>query len=124
MSAGCSSCCCWQFFVVLVSQAVRQPRRQELSSSGLARQLPPDHSGPATAIVVNDTAYLVDLGPGVVQRANAAFLRGVQPLEPIRLRVAFITHLHSDHTLGIRTSFSLRGQSAGALRSRCTVPRA
>lgn len=60
----------------------------------------PDHSGPATAIVVNDTAYLVDLGPGVVRRANAAFLRGVQPLEPIRLRVAFITHLHSDHTLG------------------------
>ena len=60
----------------------------------------PDHSGPATAIVVNDTAYLVDLGPGVVRRANAAFLRGVQPLEPTRLRVAFITHLHSDHTLG------------------------
>ena len=26
----------------------------------------PDHSGPGTAIVVNDTAYLVDLGPGVV----------------------------------------------------------
>lgn len=60
----------------------------------------PDHSGPGTAIVVNDTAYLVDLGPGVVRRANAAFLRGVQPLEPTRLRVAFITHLHSDHTLG------------------------
>lgn len=60
----------------------------------------PDRSGPATAIVVNDTAYLVDLGPGVVRRANAAFLRGIQPLEPTRLKVAFITHLHSDHTLG------------------------
>src|SRR6266567_3209996 len=35
----------------------------------------PDHSGPATAIVVNDTAYLVDLGPGVVRRASAAFAR-------------------------------------------------
>ena len=32
----------------------------------------PDRSGPATAIVVNDTAYLVDFGPGVVRRAAAA----------------------------------------------------
>lgn len=60
----------------------------------------PEHSGPATAIVVNDTAYLVDLGPGVVRRASAAFARGVAALEPTRLKVAFITHLHSDHTLG------------------------
>ena len=60
----------------------------------------PDHSGPATAIVVNDTAYLVDLGPGVVRRASAAYARGIAALEPTRLRVAFITHLHSDHTLG------------------------
>jgi ribonuclease BN (tRNA processing enzyme) len=60
----------------------------------------PERSGPATAIVVNDTAYLVDFGPGVVRRANAAFLRGIAALEPTRLRVAFVTHLHSDHTLG------------------------
>ena len=60
----------------------------------------PDHSGPATAIVVNDTAYLVDLGPGVVRRASAAFARGIAALEPTRLKVVFITHLHSDHTLG------------------------
>ncbi|MBR0343784.1 MAG: hypothetical protein IJI03_00810 [Rudaea sp.] len=32
----------------------------------------PDHSGPATAIVVGDQAYLVDFGPGVVRRAAAA----------------------------------------------------
>jgi ribonuclease Z len=60
----------------------------------------PERSGPATAIVVNNTAYLVDVGPGVVRRANAAFLHGVQALEPTRVRVAFVTHLHSDHTLG------------------------
>ena len=60
----------------------------------------PDHSGPATAIVVNDTAYLIDLGPGVVRRASAAYARGITALEPTRLKVAFITHLHSDHTLG------------------------
>jgi ribonuclease BN (tRNA processing enzyme) len=61
----------------------------------------PDRSGPATAIVVNDVAYLVDFGPGVVRRANAAFLEtGIAALEPTRLRVAFVTHLHSDHTVG------------------------
>lgn len=61
----------------------------------------PDRSGPATAIVVNDVAYLVDLGPGVVRRASAAFLdKDVKALEPTKLRVAFITHLHSDHTVG------------------------
>jgi hypothetical protein len=33
----------------------------------------PDSSGPATAIVVRDTPYLVDFGPGVVRRAGAAY---------------------------------------------------
>src|SRR5436190_1801906 len=33
----------------------------------------PDRSGPATAIIVNGTAYLVDFGPGIVRRASAAF---------------------------------------------------
>lgn len=61
----------------------------------------PDRSGPATAIIVNGTAYLVDFGPGVVRRASAAFLdKGIKALEPTKLRVAFVTHLHSDHTVG------------------------
>ena len=61
----------------------------------------PDRSGPATAIVVNGVAYLVDLGPGVVRRANAASIaKHIEALEPTKLRVAFITHLHSDHTVG------------------------
>jgi ribonuclease Z len=61
----------------------------------------PDRSGPATAIVVNDIAYLVDFGPGVVRRANAAAIgRGITALQPTRLQIAFVTHLHSDHTVG------------------------
>ena len=61
----------------------------------------PDRSGPATAIVVNGSAYLVDFGPGVVRRATAAmFDRGIKALEPTNLTVAFLTHLHSDHTVG------------------------
>src|SRR5713226_3375716 len=61
----------------------------------------PERSGPATAIVVNDAAYLVDFGPGVVRRASAAFRdKDIKALEPTKLRVAFVTHLHSDHTVG------------------------
>jgi ribonuclease BN (tRNA processing enzyme) len=61
----------------------------------------PDRSGPATAIVVGDSAYLVDFGPGVVRRAEAAVLsRGITAVEPGNLKVAFVTHLHSDHTAG------------------------
>ena len=60
----------------------------------------PDHSGPATAIVVGDRAYLVDFGPGVVRRAAAAAARDTSALEPTNLTIAFLTHLHSDHTAG------------------------
>lgn len=59
-----------------------------------------DRSGPCVAIVVNETPYLIDLGPGVVRRATAAFRKGVAGLHYSKLKVAFITHLHSDHTLG------------------------
>jgi ribonuclease BN (tRNA processing enzyme) len=63
----------------------------------------PDRSGPATAVVVNDTAYIVDFGPGVVRRATAAFQAGILPLGfgASNVTTAFLTHLHSDHTLGL-----------------------
>jgi len=60
----------------------------------------PDRFGPAVAVVVNDVPYLVDAGPGVVRRAAAAHRNGVVGLEVSRLRSAFFTHLHSDHTAG------------------------
>lgn len=60
-----------------------------------------DRWGPAVAIVVNGTPYLVDAGAGVVRRASAAFDRGVVGLEVKRLDTVFLTHLHSDHTVGL-----------------------
>jgi ribonuclease Z len=60
-----------------------------------------DRSGPATAVIVDDVAYIVDLGPGVVRRARAAATaHSLKALEPTNLRIAFVTHLHSDHTIG------------------------
>ena len=73
----------------------------------------PDRSGPATAIVVDNNAYLVDFGPGVVRRAKAAVLdRHIAALEPANLKVAFATHLHSDHTAGY-PDLILTGWTAG-----------
>jgi ribonuclease BN (tRNA processing enzyme) len=60
----------------------------------------PDRSGPSVAIVVNNTPYLVDCGPGVVRRASAAFRNGVAGLAVQKLKTLFVTHLHSHHTLG------------------------
>ncbi len=60
----------------------------------------PTAQGPSLAVVVNGTPYTVDCGPGIVRRASAAYLAGVEGLEVSRLNTAFITHLHSDHTVG------------------------
>ncbi len=60
----------------------------------------PDRFGPATVIVVDSTAYLVDCGVGVVRRWGAAIRANALPLRVYDLRTVFVTHLHSDHTLG------------------------
>ncbi|MCP3673496.1 MAG: MBL fold metallo-hydrolase [Gammaproteobacteria bacterium] len=63
----------------------------------------PERSGPSLAIIVNDTPYIVDFGPGVVRRAAALTPRyggKVKALTPKNIKTAFLTHLHSDHTVG------------------------
>lgn len=60
----------------------------------------PARSGPATAIVADGAAYLVDFGPGVVRRAAQAQKDGITALAVTNLTRAFLTHLHSDHTAG------------------------
>jgi ribonuclease BN (tRNA processing enzyme) len=62
----------------------------------------PERSGPATAIIVDDVPYLVDFGPGVVRRMMAAYQQGVRAFgrAGVNVTTAFLTHLHSDHTMG------------------------
>jgi ribonuclease Z len=55
----------------------------------------PQASGPATAIVVGARLFLVDAGPGVERQLAAAGL----PIDGAE--ATFITHLHSDHTVGL-----------------------
>lgn len=54
----------------------------------------PDRWGPALAILSQNQPYIVDFGPGVVRRAAEA------GLDVTKLTRAFLTHLHSDHTVG------------------------
>jgi ribonuclease BN (tRNA processing enzyme) len=61
----------------------------------------PDRSGPAVAVVVNGTAYLVDAGAGVMRRAEQARRAGIEALGASRIGIVFLSHLHSDHTIGL-----------------------
>ena len=61
----------------------------------------PDRMGPSLAIIVDSVPYLFDAGTGVVRRAAAAQRAGVPGLTMPALQRVFITHLHSDHTLGL-----------------------
>jgi ribonuclease BN (tRNA processing enzyme) len=54
----------------------------------------PDRSGPALAIIAGGDPYIVDFGTGIVRRAVQA------GLDVTELTRAFLTHLHSDHTIG------------------------
>ena len=82
------------------SSKISTPTRVVLLGTGTPTA-DPQRSGPSLAIIVNGVSYVVDCGPGVVRRAGAAAARyGMPPLKPAGLSRLFITHLHSDHTLG------------------------
>jgi ribonuclease Z len=55
----------------------------------------PDAWGPASAVVVGGRLFLVDAGAGVTRRLAAAGFPRVKDVT-----ATFLTHLHSDHTLG------------------------
>ena len=63
----------------------------------------PTQSGCALLLLVNNTPYIVDFGPGLIRKAAALTPRYGGPLESFHvknLKTAFLTHLHSDHTTG------------------------
>src|SRR5689334_10160739 len=79
----------------------------------------PDRFGPAVVVLVDSTPYLFDAGIGVVRRWAKALRGGIAPLGPATLHTAFITHLHSDHTLGlpelIFTTWTIGGHARSPL---------
>lgn len=64
----------------------------------------PGHAGSCVAILVGNSSYLVDFGAGIVRQAAKMTPEygGTFPqLQPKNLKMAFLTHLHSDHTIGL-----------------------
>jgi ribonuclease BN (tRNA processing enzyme) len=61
----------------------------------------PNRQGPSLAVIAGGQAYIVDAGVGVVRQASAAYANGIRALDPSTLGIVFLTHLHSDHTLGL-----------------------
>ncbi|MES3033764.1 MAG: MBL fold metallo-hydrolase [Gemmatimonadota bacterium] len=83
------------------AQGIAQSRTQVVML-GTGTPIPdPERSGPGVAVVVDSVAYLFDAGTGVVRRAVAAGRDGIPALLAPRLGTLFLTHLHSDHTMGL-----------------------
>ena len=80
--------------ILLCSAALAQDTRVVLLGTGNPNP-DADRSGPAVAVISGDRVYIVDAGPGVVRRAVQGHI------EMKQITRAFITHLHSDHTVGL-----------------------
>jgi ribonuclease Z len=63
----------------------------------------PKHLGCSLIILVDETPYVVDFGAGLVRQAAALtpeYGGTIEKLDIKNLAVAFLTHMHSDHTIG------------------------
>lgn len=83
--------------------------RTEVVTLGTGMPRPdPLAAGPATAVIVGERVFLFDAGRAVLQQLAAAGLPRSGPT------ATFLTHLHSDHTVGlpdlILTSWVMRRQ--------------
>ena len=96
--------------MVTVPVSHAQPSRTQIVMLGTGTPIPdPDRVGSGVAIIVDSVAYLFDGGAGIVRRAAAAGLSGIKAFAPSlpngqpspRFNRVFLTHLHSDHTLGL-----------------------
>jgi len=81
------------------AQSPSRPRSSILILGDGTPLLSADRSGTSIGVVVRGTLYIFDAGPGVLRRIHEARERlglGIQRQGPV-----FVTHLHSDHTLGV-----------------------
>ena len=61
----------------------------------------PERYGSGYAVVVNESAYIVDFGPGIVRRISAmspTWGGDFPSMELQNIKIAFLTHIHSDHS--------------------------
>src|SRR5262245_23721949 len=74
------------------------PDTTSLFLLGTGMPVPDPHAqGPAFVVKVGERIFLFDAGVGVMRQMNAAGL----PVVEGPITAVFLTHLHSDHTLGL-----------------------
>ena len=81
------------FFLISVTAIIQSETKVILLGTGTPHPSIKNR-GPATAVVYNNRVFLFDAGSGVMDQVSGANLPISGP------EATFITHLHSDHTLG------------------------
>ena len=64
----------------------------------------PERYGSSYAVIVDDKAYIIDFGPGSVRRMaemSPTWGGKFEQLELQNISIAFLTHIHSDHSAGL-----------------------
>jgi ribonuclease BN (tRNA processing enzyme) len=64
----------------------------------------PERTGSAYAVIVHNTPYLIDFGPGIIRRAaslSPEWGGTMKGMNVAKLEYAFLTHIHSDHSAGL-----------------------
>lgn len=64
----------------------------------------PERAGSSYAVLTNGVPYLVDFGPGIIRKAASLSPNWggqINGMNVINFEHAFLTHIHSDHSLGL-----------------------
>ena len=91
------------FFILLLAPLLFGETKLIVLGSGTPNP-DPERAGSAYAVVVNETPYLIDFGPGVIRRAAALSPPWGGEIEAMTVKNfehAFLTHIHSDHSAGL-----------------------
>jgi ribonuclease Z len=88
---------------LLISQSIFASTQLVILGSGTPNPNP-ERGGSAYAVIVDNTPYLVDFGPGAIRSFAAlmpAWGGGMKKMDVTKIEHAFLTHIHSDHTTGL-----------------------
>ena len=94
----------YKFLLLLfISQSIFASTQLVILGSGTPNPNP-ERGGSAYAVIVDNTPYLVDFGPGAIRSFAAlmpAWGGGMKEMDVTKIEHAFLTHIHSDHTTGL-----------------------
>lgn len=89
--------------ILLITQSLMGQTKLIVLGSGTPNP-DPGRAGSAYAVVVNETPYLIDFGPGIIRRAASLSPPWGGKIEAMAVKNfehAFLTHIHSDHSAGL-----------------------